>query len=97
MRSKISSLVMCRSEASSGLGRAQRACGLESGLGSLDHALVHGALGEPHRVGDPGGARAAVRGHRDAAQAEHDPAADIVLRELVAHLTQLAAHEKAAE
>ena len=54
MRSKISSLVISGGEANSGLGRAEGPGGLQSGLGSLDHALVHGALREAHRVGDAG-------------------------------------------
>src|SRR4051812_31891922 len=98
MASKIWSLFICGSEANGGFGRAaQRPCGLQRGLGALDHALVDSALGEPDGVRDAGGARAAVRRHRDAAQAEHDAAADVVLRELVTQLAELALHEQAAD
>src|SRR4051794_13781645 len=97
MRSKTSSLVIAGTDANSGLGRAEGPRGAQGSLRALDRVLVHRALGETYGVGDSDRRRVAVRGHGHAAQAEHDPATHLVLRELPAHPAETAGEQQTAD
>src|SRR4051812_6327735 len=96
MSSSTSFLVIRLSDASSGSG-PQNARGFQTGGGFLDHLLVDRTLREADRVGNPLGARLAVRDHHGAAHTEQDRAAGLVRIDLVAQLGDAPADEQAAD